>query len=509
MPTLIRPSLDYTDLDFDALRARCRQLITAAFPEWTDDNVANFGNLLVELFCFVGDVFGFYQNKQARETRWTQAKQRKNLLALIKMIGFVPAGAAAATAQETFALAAPMAGAVTLPRGTKVSTLEVTAPIKYQLVEDLIVLAGQTSVVATVEQSEFQSDLFASSGLANQSFTLTRTPYLPGSLAITASDGAYVQVDNLLQSTPTDRHFVVVTDQNDRARVDFGNGINGAIPNGTIAAPYKTGGGVAGRVEAGTLTKLEGAFVDAFGSQASITVTNLLKSTGGFDRQTNGSIKALAPLSVRVADRTVAREDYEIVALTAAPNLVSRALMLTKNQEPAIAENAGILFLVPPGGGAVPESTLDIVRAGFVERPYAPTFNLSIQTADYLTVNVIARIYLANGAVAATVKAAVVAGLGEFFADTITDEDDEDFGGPNPLIDFGWHIKDADGAPDGELALTDVSNVVRDTPGVRKLDNTSNGFLLNGAHVDVPIISRQFPKLGTVTLINADTGVTL
>lgn len=506
---LLRPSLDYTDLDFDALRSRARQLISAAFPEWTDDNVADFGNILVDLICFMGDVFGFYQNKQALETRWTRAKLRKSLLSLVKLTGYIPGGASAATAVETFTLAAAMPAPLVVPKGTKVSTLAVTEPTSYQLVEDLIILAGQTQAQATVEHSEFQTDRFTSSGGANQSFTLTRTPYLPDSLQISAADGVYTQVSNLLGSSPTDRHFFVVVDQNDRARVDFGNGINGAIPSGTIDAFYKTGGGAVGRVEAGALRKLEGSFADENGNLAAITVTNVLKSTGGFDRQTNGSIKVLAPLSVRVANRTVGRDDYEIVAYDKAPNLVARALMLTKNQDASIAENAGILFLVPPDAGTVPQSTVDLVTAGFVEKPYAPTFSLAIQGASYLVVNVTARIYLANGAVAATVKAAAVAALGEFFAPTITDEDDEDFGAPNPLINFGWHMKDVDGNPAGSLALTDVQNVVRDTIGIRKLEAGANGFLLNGANADLPILDRQFPKLGTVTLINADSGATL
>lgn len=502
MAAQFRPSLDYTDKDFDALRVRARQLISAAFPEWTDDNVANFGNILVDLHCFVGDVLGFYQDKQARETRWTQAKQRKNLLALVKLIGFRPTGATAATAAETFTLTSGAAAAdVILPKGTIVRTLEVTAPSRYQLLSDLTIPAGQTVATATVENSEFQSDAFASNGLANQSFTLTRTPYVDGSAVVVAANGAYTQVDNFLRSGPTDRHFVVVVDQNDRARLDFGNGINGQIPSGTIAVEYKTGGGLAGRVEAGKLTKLEGNPTDAFGNPVTIGVTNVLKSDGGADRQSNESIRQLAPESVRVSDRTVAREDFEIVAKKVPT--VSRALMVTKNEDPGISENSGILFLVPPGSGTVSQGTIDAVTAQFLIFPYTTTFQLAVQGAAYLVVNVRARIFLAKGAVPATVKAAVVASLGAFFAV----EDDE--GTPNPLIDFGFNYKDANGDPDGFLALSDVFNVVRDTVGVRKVDPSDNGFQLNGLPTDLAIENKQFPKLGTITLIDADLGVEL
>lgn len=508
----ITPSLDYSDKDFDALLARANQLIAAAFPEWSDKNVANFGNILVSLFCHFGDTIGFYQDKQARESRWTKASLRRSILSMVKLIGYSAEGATAAQATETFTLQTAMPADVTIPAGAKVSTQEVTAPTRYQLIDDLIIIAGQLSAQATVENSEFAQDFLASSGLPNQSFTLAKTPYLPDSLSIGAANGEFTQVDNFLQSTPASLHFTVIVDQNDRARVTFGNGINGAVPSGSMTAAYKTGGGAAGRVQPGALSKLEGAFTDAFGNSATITVTNALQSSGGFDRQTNASIKQLAPLSVRVSDKTVAREDYEIVAKRIAG--VSRALMLTKNEDPSIGENAGYLFLVPPGAGVISQSVIDSVTAELVLTPYAPTFNLAIQTSAYLVVNVLARVYLTAAAAKtaesrAAAKASIVAAVGVFFEDTVSDPNSDDFGAANMAIDFGFYIKDSAGNPAGQLPLTDVMNAVRDVPAVRKLDPSLNGFQLNGLHADVTIANRQFPKLGTVTLIDATTGQAL
>ena len=56
---LLAQASDFTDRDFDALRLRLQSLVRSVFPEWTDFNVANFGNLLLELYAFVGDVLGF------------------------------------------------------------------------------------------------------------------------------------------------------------------------------------------------------------------------------------------------------------------------------------------------------------------------------------------------------------------------------------------------------------------------------------------------------------------
>ena len=93
MARLLPPSVDYTDRDFDALRERLIALVRSAFPDWSDFSVASFGNLLIELYAFVGDVVSFYLDAQARESRLATATQRTNVIALARMLGFKVQGA--------------------------------------------------------------------------------------------------------------------------------------------------------------------------------------------------------------------------------------------------------------------------------------------------------------------------------------------------------------------------------------------------------------------------------
>ena len=79
-------------------------------------------------------------------------------------------------------------------------------------------------------------------------------------------------------------------------------------------------------------------------------------------------------------------------------------------------------------------------------------------------------------------------------------------GTPNPLVDFGFNIKDAEGNPVGEIAWSDLFNVIRDTPGVRKMGDARLDLTLNGLPADVRLNVREFPVLRTVTLTNGDTG---
>ncbi len=501
---LLAQATDLTDKDFDSLRLRLQNLVRSVFPEWTDFNVASFGNLLVELYAFVGDVLSYYQDNQARESRIATATQRKNLISLCKLLGFRPAGARAATVDEVFSLAAPPTAPVRFPAGTRVRTASVTEPVVFQLLADVIIAAGASPprATGTLEHSEPQEELFASTGLPNQEVVLPSAPFLDGSALVTAGNGDYVEVSSFLGSTAADRHFTVVVDQNDRATVRFGNGVSGAIPSGTITARYKTGGGAKGNVNAGTLTKLDGSFSDDHGTPVAASVTNPQPASGGTDRQTLAQIRALAPESVRVLNRTVSREDFEINARRLAE--VARALMLTSNEDSGVAENTGTLYVIPRGGGLPSQALKDAVRHQVtVVYPSTLTFQVSVQDPVYLRVDLEAKVHLRQGANAATVKASIFQALAAFFA--VSRED----GTPNTNVDFGWNLKDAEGNPAGEVALSDVFNAVRDVSGVRKIGDGPDDFLLNGAREDLPIGVREFPALGTVTLINGDTGLGL
>jgi len=457
-------SLDYTDKDFDALRARLIALVKSVFPDWSDFSVASFGNVLIEMYAFVGDVVTFYLDNQARESRLSTATQRKNVIALARMLGYKLHGARAATAEVLLKLARPPSADVVIPAGTVVRTQEVTEPVRFQLLADVTIPAGADppELLCVVESSETRTQLFDARGLVDLDILLDHAPYLDGSAVVSAANGVYVEEDSLLGSEPNDRHFMVLVDQNDRATIRFGNGTSGAPPTGTVQITYKTGGGAGGNVDAGRLVVIEGAFADIHGHPVQVSVTNPSPATGGADRQGVASAKLLAPESLRTLTRTVTREDFEVNARRV-PG-VARSLMLTSNEDPTIAENTGILYVIPEAQapGAMPTPALkNLVLQQVTEvYPCTLTFQVSVQDPVYRVVEVAARLFLRQGFAGSDVRDRVRANLASYFR--VSEQD----GTPNPLVDFGFNIKDAEGSAVGAIAWSDLFNVIRDTPGV-------------------------------------------
>jgi hypothetical protein len=498
---ILPPNIDLTDEDFDSLRARLIALIQSVFPDWSDFETASFGNLLIEMYAFVGDVLTFYLDNLARESRLVTATQRKNVIALARMLGYRLHGAGAATAKVAFGLSRVPTADVVIPAGTVVRTQEVTEPVRFQLLASVAIPASldPPEVFGTVEHSKTYTQLFDSRGLSGTDLLLDYAPYLDHSAIVTAGNGAYVEQDSLLNSGPNDRHYMVLVDQNDRATVRFGTGTSGAPPTGTISVVYKTGGGSKGNVDAGRLVVVEGAFSDNHGHPVQVSVTNPEPASGGTERQSVASAKLLAPESLRALNRTVAREDFEINARRV-PG-VARALMLTSNEDPSIQENSGVLYVVPTGGGMPTPALKNAVFREVTEvRPCTLTFQVSVQNPVYKTVDVEARIYLRQGYDPVSVRERIKSRLAEWFR--ISNPD----GTPNANIDFGFNIKDADGNPVGEVALSDVFNVIRDTEGVRKIGDRHGDLKLNALPADVKLRILELPRLGDVVLRNGDAG---
>lgn len=505
MALIPTPNLDYTDRDHDSLVARMRNVIGSVWPHWTDEKVANFGNLLIELDAFGYDIQAFMIDTLARESRIVTATQRKALLALGKLTNFEPKTTSAATVNVDFELATSISNDIPLSAGTIVRTKAITGSLEFRLLTAITLASGTTKISGSVKHSEVVPDAFVSDGKPNQVFRVSRAGYIDLSMAITADNGTYTEVQSFLSSTPTDLHYTVEVDEFDIAVIRFPAGDLGAVPIGGISVVYEIGGGEVGNVQAGDVSVIPGTIKDTSGAIVTLTVTNPLDASGGADRESEASIRQRAPETLRVLNRSIAREDFQIVA--EAVTGVARALMLSTNEDSTVAENSGHLFIIPEGGGT-PSSTLrQTVLDQFegTDPPFEKPLGFLVIDLPplYKSLAIRAVVYLQPNAVGATVKTTVNTNLTNFFALRKTD------GSKNTDIGFGFDYKDADGVSDPRIALSDIFNVVRDSTGVRRVGDLESDFTVEGLHRDVILKIHEFPTFGSLVLIDGSDGSTL
>ena len=135
-------------------------------------------------------------------------------------------------------------------------------------------------------------------------------PYITLDGTVNALSQTWTAVQDLLESGPEDREFVVEVESNGAATLRFGDGINGLAPEaGTVfTATYRIGNGTAGNVGAESLVYL--ATADA----RIAACINPMPATGGADMETNDQIRRRAPQAFMTQERAVTMTDYQDVA---------------------------------------------------------------------------------------------------------------------------------------------------------------------------------------------------
>lgn len=508
--TITQQAQDFTNRDFDSWIIELRSRASTAFPGWTDFNTPNFGNILLEMFAHTLDVLSFTQDQQYLETRIVFARLRRSMIALGKNVGFELPGPVVSTVdlEITFADGLARTTDLIIPKGTVIKTLDLAEDVEFDLVADVTIAAGfiQTTT-AGAENARERTDTFVADGTPEQTVQLGTTPFVDGSATVTVGAFTFTEVDNFLQSGPTDKHFVVDVDEDNRATLRFGDGINGEAPSGAATVVYKTGGGADGNVDANTLVDFrDGNRFDTVGFETvQLTVRNPLAAAGGVDRMSVEEARVAIPASLRTTgSRSVTQLDFEDNARKVRG--VARAMMLTSDDDPSIPENSGLLFIVPVGGG-LPSAALKTEVFDFINSDFPPTltFTFSVEDPTLLIVSIVATVFLNIGVTEPEARTAVEDAYDAFFALLNAN------GSQNTQIDFGFKVRTLvmpPGSTIAELPFSDLFNVIRDatkpdgTRVFRKVDED----LFTPAD-DVLLTDREFPVVGSITLTNGDTAL--
>lgn len=495
--SLTRRRIDFTSKDFDSWLTDLRTLAQSVFPQWTDFNKANIGNLLLELYAHTLDLATHTIDQYANERIVVCARLRKSMIDLGKLVGFTLPGSTEASADLEFTIADGNVRAVdvVIPAGTRCQAPDIQNPITFWTTVEARIVAGslQVSNVAA-RAAEPVQDTFSTDGTPNQIIKLAKSPYLDGSAVVVIAGDSYVYTDNMLLCGPTDKVFTIVVDEHDYATLLFGDNVNGYAPNGAGTCDYEVGGGVAGNVDANAITSLMDPARDENGNIVSLVVRNPSEAGGGTDRMSVEEARVAIPQSVITANQvTCTRDQFEINPRNVRG--VARTLVLTHDEEPTIPEYQADVHIVPTGGG-LPSAALkaEVLNEITVVRPQPVGMDVFVLDPDLKIISVTATVYLAEGFTEAEVRANIETALDAFFA--LVDEN----GNPNTQIDFGYHIKKNDGTPAAEVPWSDIFNAVRDAEGVRKLDKST--FVPNS---DTSLDLAEFPVLGSISLINGDT----
>lgn len=281
-----------------------------------------------------------------------------------------------------------------------------------------------------------------SEGVAGQVFALDRSPVVAGPelvVQVAAGDGwaEWREVESFADCGPDDQ---VVRVDRAAGKVHFGPAVRqsdgtargyGAIPSkgAPLRVPlYRTGGGPLGNVAARTVTEMRTPIPNVD------HVENRRPALGGVAGETVDQARERGPLLLRTRDRAVTAEDYEQLALRAAPAIARVRCVPATTPDDA----GGVRLLVVPAAAADEEGRLrfeDLLPGegalsrivDYLDRRRPVGARLLVEPPFYQGVTIVARLVARPRADAARLETEAGTALNRYF-DPIT-------GGPDRT---GW-----------------------------------------------------------------------
>ncbi|MNO31361.1 Baseplate J-like protein [compost metagenome] len=295
----------------------------------------------------------------------------------------------------------------------------------------------------------------SSNGEENQSFQLSKTPVLPGQSLLVreaSGQGEWVQweeVDTFSLSASDGRHYML-----DRSSgiLMFGDGRNGMIPpTGTdnIKCDYKHGGGAAGNVAAGAVTKIWDSFswLDS--------VTNPVAADGGFDQEEADQAKIRGPHTLKSWDRGVTAEDMEWLVREATPQIAKVKCLSAMNRDLEFVPGTATIIVVPETDEPKPvpsQELLSEIEAYLCERASAALDTdvpgIEVTGPDYVRIGVEAAVAFTSVEQRKVAEGRIIDNLKQFFHPL--------YGGDGNM---GWDLGQ-------NLYVSEVYAVIKNTPGV-------------------------------------------
>jgi predicted phage baseplate assembly protein len=329
-------------------------------------------------------------------------------------------------------------------------------------------------------------DLGVSEGIPGQVFRLRHSPVVleeaPPVLAVDGGETSgwetWTRVEDFAASGPMDRHFVFDAAAGEvrigpAVRVQDGSLVRyGATPTKgrrLRMAEYRTGGGAAGNVAAGTLTVMKWSIKFVAG------VTNRRGARGGVDGEDIENAKVRGPIRLRTRARAVTTEDFEHITREAAPNLRRVKAIAVEEDGKAGVVRVVVVPSAPSDAGrlrfedlAVADATREAVEERLEECRTIGT-RVQVRAPAYQGVIVEATITPAPGALPKAVKEAADGAL---------------YGYLNPISGG----RDGNGWPFGRpVTMGEVYSILQAVPGAGVVDDVR----LFKADAKAPTVRRE------------------
>jgi hypothetical protein len=347
------------------------------FPDWTDRSSSDMGRFLVELFALFSDKDFFYMNNFSREGFVGVADLYRSLMHKAVNQGFNPPSNRAASGNVSLVFSA--GGAETVQRGSIVLGVQGVPELTYlNKPFSLTTSAVDENIVVEFMHGKLRDE----TGVLDASTILVSTPKIVSkSIELKIGVNTWTEVDSFLDSTSTDKHFMVVYDEDGRAEILFGADGYGKKPTlgQSYSVEYITGGGYLGDIGDGLVTQIV-----TNNTLRSINSFEQFAMTGGTDQLEKEELRQVIIGKARHQNRAVTPEDVD--------NHLKELTFVKRSHSEAFLDDVYV-YVMPEGGGTLDPSQETLVR-NKIEDKIALGFDLTVSSPVYVPITLEIDLYL-------------------------------------------------------------------------------------------------------------------
>jgi uncharacterized phage protein gp47/JayE len=401
------------DRSYEQVKRSLLTRLKSNAPEITDHSESNPLITLMGMFAGVAEVLNLYMDSLSRESFLGTARRFKSVAKLVKLIDYNIKARGYATANVLFTLT-DNGGALTfsavdiiIPAGSIINSI--SNSIAFKLLNTVTIPAGSSGAYGLVAQySEVINVVLGNTdGTVNQTVQIS-DKYVQNTMKLNVNGVDYARYNSFGLMNPTTKGYVIEIDENQKATIKFGDGVNGVIPNAgqAISASYWESEGALGNVPPETLTMLSTVVVLPAGTN--LTVSNPDYASGGEDFEGMEDIRNRAPRSLRSLDRAVTYQDYIDVAM--------QVVGVGAAEVSYCCGKFVSVYVVPSSRGVATRALLNQVQ-DYLECRKMITTKIDVKPAGisrvYIQANVVAKPFFTSDATLAEVLAALDLNFGQ------------------------------------------------------------------------------------------------
>lgn len=311
--------IGYLDRSYQQIKTSLLSRLVVNTPEISDHNESNIFIIIMSMFSGVAEMLNYYIDMMGREAFMGTAQRFTSVLRLAKLIDYNGKAATMASADILFTLtqngAAYFAVApIVIPKDTIVVDAN---GIIFRTLQDETIGIGQSGAYSTAQQWQdvINDILDTTDGTPNQAILLP-TDYVDGSLTLTINGNIWSLYTSFGYMFPDTQGFIVVIADNGLCYIQFGDGLNGKIPDSgyAIYGNYKVTKGSAGNLQPLSINIIQST-TTVLPNGVTLNAVNQDYSNGGGDIETIEEIRNRAPRNLRTLNRAVTYQDYIDVTL--------------------------------------------------------------------------------------------------------------------------------------------------------------------------------------------------